>query len=114
MIDCVFCDIIKGEYPSRIVYEDADVLAFEDINPKAPIHILISPKRHLATLFEAGEDERALLGNLLLAANRIADQCGVGKRGFRLVLNCNPEGGQVVYHLHMHLLAGRQMAWSPA
>jgi len=114
MPECVFCRIIKGELPSRRVYEDDLAFAFDDINPKAPVHILIVPKVHLSTLVDAGPSEKELLGHLLLTANRIAKEKGIDGRGFRLVLNCNPEGGQVVYHLHIHLLGGRQMRWQPA
>ncbi len=114
MEDCVFCRIANRELPAKIVYEDGDSIAFCDINPKAPIHILIIPRRHLSTLLDAsGEDER-LLGHLLLVANSVARQQGIAGRGFRLVLNCNSEGGQVVFHLHLHLLGGRRLGWQPA
>ncbi|MBI3988800.1 MAG: histidine triad nucleotide-binding protein [candidate division NC10 bacterium] len=114
MPECLFCRIVKGDLPSRKVYEDELTFAFDDINPKAPVHILIVPKIHLPTLVDAGPSEQELLGHLLLAANKIAKEKGIDGRGFRLVLNCNPEGGQVVYHLHIHLLGGRQMRWQPA
>ena len=114
MKDCIFCKIAKRELPAKIVYEDDESVAFEDIHPKAPTHILIIPRRHLSTLLEASQDDDRLLGRLLLAANSIARQQGIADRGFRLVLNCNSEGGQVVFHLHLHLLGGRTLRWNPA
>lgn len=107
METCLFCRIATRELPGKIVYEDDQSVAFEDIHPKAPVHILIVPRRHLPTLLDAGQDDDRLLGHLLLVANQIARQKGIAERGFRLVLNCNSEGGQAVYHLHLHLLGGR-------
>ncbi|MGH7411507.1 MAG: histidine triad nucleotide-binding protein [Candidatus Methylomirabilis sp.] len=114
METCLFCKIAKRELPAKIVYEDDESVAFEDINPKAPLHILIIPRRHLSTLLEASQGDDRLLGHLLLVANGIARQHGIADRGFRLVLNCNSEGGQVVFHLHLHLLGGRPLRWNPA
>jgi histidine triad (HIT) family protein len=111
---CLFCKIVKRELSAKIVYEDDDSVAFEDINPKAPIHILIVPRRHLATLLDASQSDDQLLGHLLLVANNVARQKGIAERGFRLVLNCNSEGGQVVFHLHLHLLGGQRLSWRPA
>jgi len=111
---CLFCKIASRELPAKIVYEDDDSVAFEDINPKAPIHILIVPRRHLATLLDASQSDDRLLGHLLLVANNVARQKGIAERGFRLVLNCNSEGGQVVFHLHLHLLGGQRLSWRPA
>jgi histidine triad (HIT) family protein len=111
---CLFCKIGNRQIPGTIVYEDDQSVAFEDINPKAPVHILIIPRRHLATLLDASRDDELLLGHLLLVANAIARQKGIADRGFRLVLNCNSEGGQVVFHLHLHLLGGRPLRWHPA
>ncbi len=111
MTDCLFCRIIARQVPGRIVYEDDRVVAFEDIAPKAPIHLLVVPRLHLATLVEAGESHRDLLAHLLLVANALAKERGVAERGFRLVLNVNPDGGQAVYHLHFHFLAGQRMRW---
>jgi len=108
---CLFCRIATRELPGKIVYEDDQSVAFEDIHPKAPVHILIIPRRHLPTLLEAGQADDRLLGHLLLVANQIARQKGIAERGFRLVLNCNDEGGQAVYHLHLHLLGGRVQRW---
>ena len=114
MDTCLFCKIANRERPGKIVYEDEQSVAFEDINPKAPVHILIVPRRHLATLLDANQADDGLLGHLLLVANRIARQMGIADRGFRLVINCNSEGGQAVYHLHLHLLGGRPLSWHPA
>ena len=114
METCLFCKIVKRELSAKIVYEDDDSVAFEDINPKAPIHILIVPRRHLATLLDASQSDDRLLGHLLLVANNVARQKGIAERGFRLVLNCNSEGGQVVFHLHLHLLGGQRLSWRPA
>ncbi len=114
METCLFCKIAKRELPGKMVYEDEQSVAFEDINPKAPIHILIIPRRHLPTLLEANRSDEGLLGHLLLVANEIARQKAIAERGFRVVLNCNSEGGQVVFHLHLHLLGGRSLRWHPA
>ncbi len=111
---CLFCQIAKRERPGKILYEDEQSVAFEDIHPKAPIHILIVPRQHIATLVDANETDDRLLGHLLLVANRIARQIGIADRGFRVVINCNSEGGQAVYHLHLHLLGGRPLSWHPA
>ena len=112
-MDCLFCKIIEKQIPSKIVYEDEKVLAFEDINPQAPIHILIIPKKHISTALEIPREENELVGCLVQAANEIAVDKGVAERGFRLVMNCNREAGQEVFHLHLHLLAGRPMDWPP-
>lgn len=114
METCLFCKIVKRELSAKIVYEDDESVAFEDINPKAPVHILIVPRRHLATLLDASQSDDRLLGHLLLVANNVARQKGIAERGFRLVLNCNSEGGQVVFHLHLHLLGGQRLSWRPA
>lgn len=114
MDQCLFCKIANRQLPGKIVYEDDEFVAFEDINPKAPVHVLIIPRRHIATLLDANQDDDRLLGRLLLVANDIARQKGIAARGFRLVLNCNSEGGQVVFHLHLHLLGGRPLRWHPA
>ena len=114
MDTCLFCKIANRQLPGKIVYEDDQSVAFEDINPKAPVHVLIVPRRHMATLLDAHEGDDRLLGHLLLVANDIARQKAIAARGFRLVLNCNSEGGQVVFHLHLHLLGGRPLHWHPA
>ncbi|GAQ93967.1 histidine triad (HIT) family protein [Thermodesulfovibrio aggregans] len=112
-MNCVFCRIIKKEIPSKIVYEDDLVLAFEDIAPQAPVHILVIPKKHYSTVLEMKEEEKELIGHIFMVINKIAREKGFDERGFRVVVNCNPEAGQTVYHVHFHLLAGRQMHWPP-
>ena len=113
MGDTLFSKIIRREIPADIVYEDDDVLAFRDINPQAPVHVLFIPKRAIATLNDAGDGDAALIGKLTLAAARWAKSQGFADNGYRCVMNCNRDGGQTVFHLHLHLLAGRQMAWPP-
>ncbi|MCD4814392.1 histidine triad nucleotide-binding protein [bacterium] len=110
--DCLFCKIIANEIPSKIVYADDTVLAFEDINPQAPVHILIIPKKHIPTVSAIREDQMSIIAQLIAAANLIAKEKNLEK-GFRLVMNCGEDGGQEVYHLHLHLLGGRKMAWPP-
>ncbi len=111
--DCLFCRIVRREAPGTVVYEDDRVVAFDDIHPKAPVHVLIIPRRHIPTLLDLDEADRDLAGHLLLVANRIARARGIDGRGFRLVANCNVDGGQVVFHLHLHLLGGKPLRWSP-
>lgn len=112
-MSCLFCKIASKEIPSKIIYEDNDVFAFEDINPQAPLHTLIVPKKHIATLLEITTEDHTLVGKMFQTANQIAKDKGVDERGFRTVMNCNHEAGQSVYHLHLHLLAGRPMRWPP-
>ncbi len=109
MEDCIFCKIAAGKIPGDKVYEDEAVFAFRDIHPQAPVHILIIPRKHHASLGDMGEKEEALLGRMLLTASRIALQEGIAGSGYRLIINTGPDGGQVVRHLHLHLLGGRQM-----
>ncbi|HEX7043601.1 MAG TPA: histidine triad nucleotide-binding protein [Burkholderiales bacterium] len=111
--NCLFCKMVSGEVKPDIVYENDQVLAFRDINPQAPVHVLIVPKRHVATLDDLGDEDGPLAGALLLAVRRIARELGVAERGYRTVINTNAEGGQIVFHVHVHLLAGRQMQWPP-
>lgn len=111
--DCLFCKIIAGDIPSNKVYADDDVYAFHDINPTAPTHILVIPKKHLSAVNTAGAEDEALLGKLVLAANKIAEQEGLAAEGFRYVINTGEKGGQTVFHLHLHILGGRQMNWPP-
>jgi histidine triad (HIT) family protein len=113
MGDTIFGKIIRREIPADIVYETDEVLAFRDLNPQAPLHVLFVPKRPIATLNEAGPADAELLGKLMLAAADYARQQGVDKDGYRTVVNCNEHGGQTVFHLHVHLLAGRRMTWPP-
>lgn len=111
MNDCLFCKMVAGDIKSDVVYQDEAVLAFRDISPQAPVHILIIPKIHIETLNEL--DDIGLAGKLLKTAVDLAKQEGLAEDGYRTVFNCNKQGGQEVYHLHMHLLGGRQMNWPP-
>ena len=113
MNDCIFCRIIKGEIPSTKVYEDDLVVAIEDIDPKAPVHTLIIPQRHIETLNELKEKDKNLLGHIILTAKKVAEEKGIVERGYRLVANCLEEAGQSVPHIHFHLLGGRRMNWPP-
>jgi len=112
-MSCLFCKLAKGEIHSDIVFEDDDVIAFRDINPQAPHHILVIPRQHIATVNDANPEDAALIGKLILAAQRVAKDLGVAEDGYRLVVNCNDHGGQTVFHVHLHLLAGRPMHWPP-
>lgn len=111
MADCLFCKMVAGDIKPDVVYETAEVLAFRDVNPQAPVHVLIIPKQHVTTLNDL--DSFGLAGDLLLAAAAIAKQQGLAEDGYRVNINCNKQGGQAVYHLHLHLLGGRQMSWPP-
>ena len=113
MSDCIFCKIVAGEIPSDIVFEDDICLAFKDINPDAPTHILIVPKEHIATLNDLTPEHESTVGHILLVAKTVAGQLGVDAGGYRVVANCNSDGGQVVFHVHFHLLGGRQLSWPP-
>lgn len=107
--DCLFCQIVAGEVPSDIVYQDDKVVAFKDINPVAPVHILIIPRKHISDLTEIGPEDTNLIGHIHSVAIKIAKEKGLADRGFRLVNNCKKDGGRVIYHLHFHLLGGRQL-----
>ncbi len=113
MSDTIFGKIARGEVPADLVYEDEAVVAFRDLNPQAPTHILIIPRRPIPTLNDLEEEDAALVGKLFLAAKQIAAQEGIAAAGYRTVINCNAEGGQTVFHLHLHLLGGRPMGWPP-
>ena len=110
MDDCLFCKIIKGDIPSSKVYEDGLCYAFRDINPQAPVHVLVMPKKHVANLPETGENDEALLGHIQLVTAKIAADLGIDKTGFRVLTNCGEDAGQTVGHLHYHLLGGVKMA----
>ncbi|HIZ77852.1 MAG TPA: histidine triad nucleotide-binding protein [Firmicutes bacterium] len=109
MSDCIFCRIINQEIPSKIVYEDDEILAFEDVNPLAPIHILLIPKKHIATMDDVTEEDSAVLGRILLKAKEIAAEKGLNENGYRIVNNCKAHGGQEVFHIHFHLLGGEKL-----
>ncbi|MBF4694916.1 histidine triad nucleotide-binding protein [Fusibacter ferrireducens] len=113
MVDCIFCKIINGEIPSSKVYEDDLVYAFEDINPSAPVHVLIVPKEHIASLEELDEGHTSLIGHLHLVASKIAKERQINESGYRLLTNVGKDGGQSVFHLHYHLLGGRNLQWPP-
>ncbi len=112
-MDCLFCKIINGDIPADIVYQDDDVLGFTDVNPQAPSHILFIPKKHIATVNDLDEKDAALIGKLYLAAKKIAHDNSFAEQGYRLVMNCNEGAGQTVFHIHLHLLAGRGFSWPP-
>lgn len=113
MPDCIFCKIIDGDIPSNVVFENADVLAFRDISPQAPTHILIIPRRHISTINDIGDDDRELIGSLFTAAKEIAAAEGLSEDGYRVVMNCGEGAGQSVFHIHLHLLGGRGLGWPP-
>jgi histidine triad (HIT) family protein len=110
---CIFCKVAAGEVRAEVLYEDDRVLAFRDIHPKAPIHFLVIPRAHIATLNDLDESTAGLIGELYLAAKRVAVEQGFARAGYRTVINCNAQAGQSVFHLHLHVLAGRLMGWPP-
>jgi histidine triad (HIT) family protein len=107
--ECIFCRIVAGEVPSDIVYKDEDFLAFRDISPQAPTHLIIVPKNHITSLAELTEGQQGLVGRLIMIAKNLAEKEGIAKRGYRLVINYGPDGGQMVPHLHLHLIGGRRL-----
>ena len=109
-MDCIFCQIAAGKIPSEILYQDEKVVAFRDVNPQAPIHLLIIPKKHIASLAHLTEAESPLMGHIVSVANQLAKREGISEKGYRLVVNCGKEGGQAVPHLHLHLLGGRGLS----
>ena len=109
MEDCIFCKIIKKEIPSDIVYEDEGIIAFKDINPAAPIHILVIPKKHISSIVEIKKEDEAIIGRIYSVINKIAEDIGIKEKGFRVILNCGEDGGQEVKHIHFHLLAGKKL-----
>ncbi len=113
MSDCIFCKIAEKKIPSKIVHEDDKVLAFDDVNPQAPTHVLVIPRKHAASIAELNEADAGLLGHLMLTGNKVAKQKGIAEGGYRLVVNTGKNGGQTVFHLHLHVLGGRPMHWPP-
>ena len=111
--DCLFCRIVNREVPSKIILEDRHIMAFEDAGPQAPVHILIIPKAHIEKVSDLTEENSAIVGRLVLAAKDIAKERGVQESGYRIVINCNKDAGQAVFHLHLHLLGGRKFSWPP-
>lgn len=112
-MDCIFCKIANKEAQAKIIYDEDDILAFDDLHPKAPHHKLIIPRKHIATLNEVDAKDTALLGKMMQAAQKIAKELGIAEEGYRVLLNCNRGGGQVVFHIHLHLLGGRLLGWPP-
>lgn len=112
-MNCLFCKIAQGEIATPKIFENEELLAFKDINPQAPTHILVIPKKHISTINEASDEDAGLLGSMLLKAKHIAKEQGLDEQGYRLVFNVNNHGGQTVYHIHLHILGGRQMTWPP-
>jgi histidine triad (HIT) family protein len=112
-MSCLFCRIVAGEIPASIVYEDDALIAFNDINPQAPMHVLVVPKQHIATLNDLAAANDALVGSMIRTAAAIAKQKGYDGAGYRTVFNCNAEAGQTVFHVHLHVLGGRRLAWPP-
>lgn len=110
---CLFCKIIEGVIKSNKVYEDEEIVAIEDINPQAPVHVLLVPKKHIPTALELQKEDERCIGRVFIVAKKLAEQLKISDKGFRIVLNCKDYGGQAVYHLHFHLLGGRQMGWPP-
>jgi histidine triad (HIT) family protein len=112
-MDCLFCKIIDKSIPGNIIFEDEKILAFHDVSPQAPTHFLVIPKQHISTLNELSEDNAGLIGHMLITAKNLAAQQGIAEGGYRLAMNCNEDGGQSVYHIHLHVLGGRKLGWPP-
>ena len=112
-MDCLFCKIIAGEIPATLVYQDEQMIAINDIDPKAPEHKLIIPRKHIATVNDLANEDTLLIGNMVQVAKNLAAELAISETGYRLVMNCNHGGGQAVFHIHLHLLGGRQMHWPP-
>ncbi len=113
MSDCIFCKIIAGEIPSKKIYEDDELLAFHDVNPAAPLHFLVIPKKHIPNIMELDEADAALMGKILFKGQELAAELGCAENGARFVINCKSDGGQTVDHIHLHVLGGRRMTWPP-
>lgn len=111
MDNCIFCKIIKGEIPSEVVYEDDKIFAFKDINPVAPVHVLIIPKEHIASAMDLTEENASVVAHIFNSAKKIAEIMGIGESGFRIVNNCGENAGQTVFHLHFHLIGGKTLLW---
>lgn len=112
-MDCLFCRVAAKQIPANIVHEDDQVIAFRDINPQAPTHVLVIPRRHIATLNDLQGSDSTLIGHMAFTASQLARSEGIADSGYRLVMNCNEDGGQTVFHIHMHLLGARAMRWPP-
>jgi histidine triad (HIT) family protein len=112
-MECIFCKIANGTLPAKIVYQDEEIIAFDDISPKAPHHKLIIPRKHIATLNDLLPEEEGLAGRMVLVAQKLAKDLDIAENGYRISINCNKDGGQLIYHLHLHLLGGRSLHWPP-
>lgn len=113
MADCLFCKMLTGKIKPDVVYENDSIMAFRDINPQAPVHVLIIPKKHIATLNDLPDTDALLAGELFIAAKKVAALTGIAESGYRMVMNCNADAGQSVFHIHLHVLGGRHMQWPP-
>ncbi|GFN34709.1 histidine triad nucleotide-binding protein [Tepidimicrobium xylanilyticum] len=113
MSDCIFCKIINKEIPSQIVYEDDEIIAFKDVNPQSPVHILVIPKEHIESLNDINSNHSDLIGNIFITIKNIAEELGIDEEGYRVVNNCGEFGGQTVSHIHFHILGGRKFSWPP-
>jgi histidine triad (HIT) family protein len=113
MKKCIFCDIVSKKVAANIVYEDDRIIAFRDVNPQSPVHLLIVPKKHVSTIMDLGSEDKDLVGEIHLVAQKLASQEGIAQCGFRIVANCNADAGQAVFHIHFHLLGGRKLTWPP-
>lgn len=112
-MECIFCKIAAGEIPAKIIYQDEKIMAFDDLFPKAPQHKLIIPRKHLATLNDMEMEDKDLLGHMMFVAKQLAHEVGIAESGYRVLVNCNGDGGQEIFHLHLHLLGGRSLRWPP-
>ncbi len=112
-MDCLFCKIIAGQIPAQIIYEDDQIIAFNDINPQAPVHKIIIPRRHISTLNDVEQGDCQTIGHMVQSAAKIAKELQIAQNGYRLVMNCNADGGQTVFHIHLHLIGDRQLHWPP-
>ncbi len=112
-MSCLFCEIVAGRIPARVAYQDEEVIAFHDINPQGPVHMLVVPKRHVTSLLDLGPGDDAVVGSLVRRARDLAQEAGLAERGFRLVFNCGEDAGYSVYHIHLHLVGGRKLGWPP-
>ncbi|HDZ61546.1 MAG TPA: histidine triad nucleotide-binding protein [Nitrospirae bacterium] len=112
-MDCLFCKIVAKKFPAKIIFEDEKMIAFEDVNPQAPVHVLVVPKKHISTVLEIDPADNDLVGHMFQVAGNISRKRNIADRGFRLVMNCNSEAGQTVFHIHLHMLGGRPMQWPP-
>jgi histidine triad (HIT) family protein len=112
-VPCLFCEIAAGKVPARVAYQDEDLVAFHDINPQAPNHVLVIPRRHITSLMDLAPEDDALIGKLVRRARDLADELKLGERGFRVLFNTGPDAGYSVYHVHLHLVGGRKLGWPP-